>query len=48
MKIADNVALILSRYGFSLAEGLEIYAKMKQVNKKSLCTWATIQIVWCI
>ena len=29
MKIADKVAFILSRYGFSLAEGLEIYKQFE-------------------
>lgn len=36
MKIADNVALILSRYGFSLAEGLEIYAQYEASEQEEL------------
>lgn len=36
MKIADKVALILSRYGFSLAEGLEIYEQYEASEKEEL------------
>lgn len=36
MKIADKVALILSRYGFSLAEGLEIYKQFAASEDEEL------------
>lgn len=28
MKLSDKVALILSKYGFSLAEGVELFAQL--------------------
>lgn len=36
MKIADKVALILTKYGFSLAEGLEIYTQFEASEKEEL------------
>lgn len=36
MKIADKVVLILSRYGFSLAEGLEIYKQFAASEDEEL------------
>ena len=36
MKISDKVALILSKYGFSLAEGLDIYAQFEASEDREL------------
>lgn len=33
MELSDKVALILSKYGFSLAEGVELFAQL--VNSKT-------------